>query len=734
LTSVGVINTEYEVMDVHVFGDYAYVTTRWWESGTSDLYDEVLIYNVSNPMSPVYVASFKAWFDLPVKSIFVENDLAFITYGGTRTIEGYFISFGGVEVFDITNINNPSMITDYFTYDDNYQDVYVDGNFAYVAHRNDGLIVFDATYIPTIFVVGEYDTPGYAEQVIVNNDLAYIADRTGGLQILDISNPEMPAFEGEYYNSFSVNTIWLDGDYIYTESPYSGVYVVDVLDPAIPFLEGTYEVPYLNEDVFITGNYAYVAQGRDGLQIVDISNPLEPTPLGNYSDVDLRVLNVIVGGNYAYLSCLYDGMQIVDISNPNSPTWVSTYDTPNQALKICLDGNLAYIADGNSVQIIDVTNPASPSFTGSISYQGLTEDICVQGNYAYAAVNAFGMRIINISTPSNPVLGGTYNTTGSASGVVVSGNLVFVADGYFGGLKIVDVTDKENPSLVQHVRMPGMTSSDVAVSGDYAYVAASDLMVVDITNPEYASIAGSYITPGNAQEIALAGNNIYIADGSSLLTLDFVPSDVHLSVIPEDLYLEFPAGGSFFFTGKLKNNTSEFQTGDVWIMIGLPNGTQYGPIEQWSGIPLNPNETLTYPGIEQNIPGSAEEGFYSYIAYAGVYPNYVIDSSSFVFRITGLVSSSSNNDWNVNRWFDEGSAQLPQVAKLNSNYPNPFNAQTNISFDLPSNGKVKLEVYNVLGQRVETLKDGYLEAGNHIVEWNAANYSSGVYFYRLRTG
>ncbi|MCP4581730.1 MAG: hypothetical protein GY839_08920, partial [candidate division Zixibacteria bacterium] len=153
LTSVGVINTEYEVMDVHVFGDYAYITTRWWEFGTSDLYDEVLIFNISNPMSPVYVASFKAWFDLPVKGIFVENDLAFITYGGTRTIEGYFISFGGVEVFDITNINNPSMITDYFTYDDNYQDIYVDGNFAYVAHRNDGLIVFDATYIPTIFVV-----------------------------------------------------------------------------------------------------------------------------------------------------------------------------------------------------------------------------------------------------------------------------------------------------------------------------------------------------------------------------------------------------------------------------------------------------------------------------------------------------------------------------------------------------------------------------------------------------
>jgi hypothetical protein len=74
---------------------------------------------------------------------------------------------------------------------------------------------------------------------------------------------------------------------------------------------------------------------------------------------------------------------------------------------------------------------------------------------------------------------------------------------------------------------------------------------------------------------------------------------------------------------------------------------------------------------------------------------------------------------------------LPTVYSLGQNYPNPFNPSTDISFALPNAGQVRLTVYNVLGQEVETLVDRHMEAGNHTVTWQAANYSSGVYFYRL---
>jgi hypothetical protein len=74
---------------------------------------------------------------------------------------------------------------------------------------------------------------------------------------------------------------------------------------------------------------------------------------------------------------------------------------------------------------------------------------------------------------------------------------------------------------------------------------------------------------------------------------------------------------------------------------------------------------------------------------------------------------------------------LPTSYSLGQNYPNPFNPSTNISYDVPKASHVTLEVYNVLGQRVASLVDQEMEAGNYTVEFDGSSISSGIYFYRL---
>ena len=71
---------------------------------------------------------------------------------------------------------------------------------------------------------------------------------------------------------------------------------------------------------------------------------------------------------------------------------------------------------------------------------------------------------------------------------------------------------------------------------------------------------------------------------------------------------------------------------------------------------------------------------------------------------------------------------------LHQNYPNPFNSETIISYQLPRSGSVILSIYNLAGQLVETLVNGYKDAGYHSAEWNAGNIVSGVYFYKINTG
>jgi len=77
---------------------------------------------------------------------------------------------------------------------------------------------------------------------------------------------------------------------------------------------------------------------------------------------------------------------------------------------------------------------------------------------------------------------------------------------------------------------------------------------------------------------------------------------------------------------------------------------------------------------------------------------------------------------------------VPAKYELAQNFPNPFNPVTAISFSLPTSVKVKLEIFNALGQKVATLVNGKLSAGNHTTTWNAANMPSGIYFYKLEAG
>jgi len=71
--------------------------------------------------------------------------------------------------------------------------------------------------------------------------------------------------------------------------------------------------------------------------------------------------------------------------------------------------------------------------------------------------------------------------------------------------------------------------------------------------------------------------------------------------------------------------------------------------------------------------------------------------------------------------------------KLSQNHPNPFNPATVISFTIPKATNVNITVYNSLGQAVSELASQEFSAGNHSVNFNASNLTSGIYFYRIES-
>jgi hypothetical protein len=83
-------------------------------------------------------------------------------------------------------------------------------------------------------------------------------------------------------------------------------------------------------------------------------------------------------------------------------------------------------------------------------------------------------------------------------------------------------------------------------------------------------------------------------------------------------------------------------------------------------------------------------------------------------------------------------AVIPEITKLKNNYPNPFNPETNIAFDLAKGSKVEIEIYNIKGQKVKTLLNEVKPAGSYTVNWKGKDdkgksVASGIYFCRFKT-
>jgi hypothetical protein len=132
-------------------------------------------------------------------------------------------------------------------------------------------------------------------------------------------------------------------------------------------------------------------------------------------------------------------------------------------------------------------------------------------------------------------------------------------------------------------------------------------------------------------------------------------------------------------------------------------------------------------------------GKYYRLIYAGTYdltfsaPGYY---TKIVTGVTAVNGSATIQDVLLNpitTGISKNGTGIPSEYKLYQNYPNPFNPATTINYDLPAAGIVRLVVYDILGKEIAVLVNEKQTAGKYEVTWDASNYPSGVYFYKLTT-
>ena len=167
------------------------------------------------------------------------------------------------------------------------------------------------------------------------------------------------------------------------------------------------------------------------------------------------------------------------------------------------------------------------------------------------------------------------------------------------------------------------------------------------------------------------------------------------------------------------NNNSILDKSKYPTIINTEKTGLFTLVSYANSTPINDNGLLGY--IKFEVIGNSSR--WSSISITEMKINDIQEGG---FLVDGNFESSS-----IAYGFDFQISSVPEIFALNKNYPNPFNPSTNIQFDLPNDGYVKIFIYDIKGAHIDELVNGHMEAGYHQIKWDGSRQASGMYFIQM---
>ncbi len=638
-------------------------------------------------------------------------------------------------------------------------------------------------------VIGEFTAHGTINDISMVGNYVFLASGTFGLEIVNVTDTHHPSLEG--YVRMDDEAVAVFATDVYTTSPvvfvltdHSGVFVYDASTPSNPQLLSTFETSGTGKDLYGDKDNLklYVAEYNKGFEILSISDPKQLTRLGSYNTTGLSY-GITVSDNVAYVADYQKGLVLFNVANPAAITKIVGFQTRGAAYDVVYvpDTKFAYVALGaEGIVGIDVTEASYPAYY-SFSHAGNALNLAVCDTLLFVANGTGGLEIVKATKTE---MDSCYNVPaeGNAIGLYLEGDKLHVAKG-FGGYEAVDVSDYTAPVPLgfYNIEKPEY-SKNVAVLDTIAFVAngTGGVLELSIAQPELPKLINKIeLSSGTAFGVFIENNKLYVAAGNggvkiySLENLNH-PTEVasfgtaysatnifvrdtiaYISDYLDGLALYNVAEGSIGVklsqTDVPVNGLDIYVQGDTAYVAGSVSGARIidvsDPHAARQVAYIRPEEFSVTRGIfvDDSLMYLADAETGLHVIKLAEVPSIVGHfqtggSARDVIVRDGIIYLADDNDGIYLLKYEKTTAvEKESVGKelnfvLKQNYPNPFNPTTQIEFSLSKTSNVFLDVFDVTGKKVKELLNKRLSSGNYKVQFNAEGLSSGVYFYRLRTG
>lgn len=415
------------------------------------------------------------------------------------------------------------------------------------------------------------------------------------------------------------------------------------------------------------------------------------------------------GKPYFYLAAKAGGLQVYDLQNPAQPLLKKTFPIAQlsglEVMNATQRGNFLYLALGNffgnngqapGLAILDVSDPLNPALKDTWIWDTVDKgsaSITISGDYAYLCAMTQGLFILNIADPGNIVFESNYvpdpnfpvpNPSAihfpNARGVAVRNEIAYLCYDA-GGLRIIDVSDKENPVETGHYANPVMGDkpqafNNIVLNGDFAYVAV-DYCGMEVLNISDASDISqvSWWNPWQCQ----SPSNIWVGSPghTNQIAFDTASQLVFMSSAQSELSIV-----------DVSNPSQPLLAGSY--------GTVDNQLGTW-GVTLDGNRVfLTY--ITAVIP--------------------------FVSTWAGI---------KILEWEQTSGTVETLLSETGKVFPNPFSDRFEVDFYPERKSELKIEIFNPNGMLVEKLAGSTVEPGKHVLAFEST-LPSGVYFIHIEAG